>query len=516
MNTEFLQALWLFIILFGIAKAMIDLIKGKNKSELAILAFLVILLAAVVFWIYRDSFMKSKNETSGDSEVPDDSTEKIEKIEQYPNLVPFPLAASTKPDLLKGNVEPEMERINWNRFITISQEDAFIGNFHRAILESYRYKIDRYQQIINRVKKGKVAPVYDDVGDNVEKELRELISLLQRRLKSQTIDRTRRNLAVAVSYADTIVARNDVKDFLATQLYSFSKCPRVFLTNFQNIILTGRSGIGKTILAQTIGKIYGVCGILARGHQIRETTKSDFVTAYVNESGKLARRVLLRGLETIIFIDEAYDITPERSPLLGKGIDHGGEAVTEMVNFLDKFCGLTLLIAAGYKQEMKERFLGANEGMPRRFPHVIDLPQYGSKELFQICAKSLRQSNLILENAEASYLWGCIDAAYQRHPEIFDKQGGDAVNFSAVIGRYAYSFLNADFHRDYRTIIAKSMTEFAKSKDVDLFIHENSIEPIICNKDDRPKSLPFKRSTQRQCFFGQSSQSSRLLSSPPT
>ena len=41
--------------------------------------------------------------------------------------------------------------------------------------------------------------------------------------------------------------------------------------------------------------------------------------------------------------------------LLGRTIDHGYEAITELVNFLDKHMGLSIVIAAGYEKDMEER-----------------------------------------------------------------------------------------------------------------------------------------------------------------
>jgi len=93
--------------------------------------------------------------------------------------------------------------------------------------------------------------------------------------------------------------------------------------------------------------------------------------------------VLMKGLEGVVFIDEAYQIARA-----GKQ-SHGDEALGEIVNFLDKYIGLSVVIVAGYKDEMMKNFLGANEGLARRFPLRLDLSNYTPADLFNIFWKTV-------------------------------------------------------------------------------------------------------------------------------
>ena len=81
-----------------------------------------------------------------------------------------------------------------------------------------------------------------------------------------------------------------------------------------------------------------------------------------------------------------------------------------MVNFIDKMVGLNVIIAAGYPEEMKERFMKANQGMPRRFPYVLNLQPYQPNELTKILLSHFNKANpnLIITKDDANYLYTII------------------------------------------------------------------------------------------------------------
>ena len=283
---------------------------------------------------------------------------------------------------------------------------------------------------------------------------------------------------------DSLVGSDEIKDFIALRLYTFANNPRIFFSTFQNIALYAPSGYGKTKIAQTIGWVYSRCGILIR-EKFQSVTKSAMTTAYVNESGPKTRNLLLSNLEGVLFIDEAYDITPPTNSFGFKNVDHGHEAVTELVNFIDKMTGLNIIIAAGYPKAMKERFMKANQGMPRRFPHIINLQPYKANELAKILLYHINKSNpdLNITKNDANYTYTIIenlesvcknnesfkllnheddDDEEEKGPStFFPRQGGDMLNISADIANAYYGNIN---EKDLQKAIIDGFNIFLANK----------------------------------------------------
>ena len=60
-----------------------------------------------------------------------------------------------------------------------------------------------------------------------------------------------------------------------------------------------------------------------------------------------------------------------------------------MTFWITELSGIVCVIAAGYEEEMKTRFLGANQGLRRRFQNQIVLSNYTSEKLVNIFRQKL-------------------------------------------------------------------------------------------------------------------------------
>ena len=123
-----------------------------------------------------------------------------------------------------------------------------------------------------------------------------------------------------------------------------------------------------------------------------ECSRSDLVAEFVGQTAPKTRAFLLRSLEKVVFLDEAYAVTTwsERSDGLGRTLDgYSGEAVAELVAHLSRYVGRSCLIAAGYEAEMMRDFLPANEGLSRRFGYVIIMQVYPPEYLVSIFMDAL-------------------------------------------------------------------------------------------------------------------------------
>jgi len=383
----------------------------------------------------------------------DDEDESMFKYKSYKQK--FRLEDIGDQSLTMDDIEMKNNIFNCEDLKKIYKDHDFLSSYRSALKFSFNEKIKIYQEKLNEcnrdiklqeAKNNSAATLYAQHDVTLERLKREhveyvsIISILEHRLRNNTISNIKKNFELIIYHPNkgfkSLIGRTEVKDFLALQIYTFCQNPRVFFRNFQNILITGKSGIGKTKLAKTLGYIYSKSGILAR-NKFRAITSQDLTTKYVNDSAHITREYLMSCLEGILFIDEAYQLGA--SSFMDMGSSHNSEAITEMVNFLDKNVGLSVVAAAGYRKEMN-KFKNANKGLERRFPNDIHLKKYNSRQLTDILIKFLKNTNpdIFISQDDANTLYTLIDYLYEEDKKIFDKQAGDMQNLSNYLSRAIY------------------------------------------------------------------------------
>jgi len=377
---------------------------------------------------------------------------------------------------------PTSNTMNYEAFKALILQQTFIDQFTEAIRTCLRLKQSMYIALRKQAladmraysKPSKANPLTDMMDEARNHQLSEVRDLLQRIEKLLKTIKTRlaacnaEDTAKRLTYAlykkevglESLHGRTDVKDMLAQRLYTFSQNPKVFLDSFQNIALMAGPGAGKTRLATVIAHVYGCSGILIEGTPVI-TTKTALVSAYVNDTPHTTRSFLLSTLERVAFIDEAYDLVPPPSVLGDVGHrDHGHEAVTEIVNFLDKMKGLSVMIVGGYEKDIRTRFLAANEGMPRRFPNQLVLTPYSLDELARILVKMIQETNtnLVWTDDMTNYLYTLM----LRTPSAFPNQAGDANNLSAEISHAIYNSVGETWPDGWRSRLLDGMNNYLR------------------------------------------------------
>ncbi|WP_141726357.1 AAA family ATPase, partial [Actinacidiphila rubida] len=171
----------------------------------------------------------------------------------------------------------------------------------------------------------------------------------------------------------------------------------------RHLVFAGNPGTGKTTVARLYGRILAAVGLLERGHLV-EADRSSLVGEYVGHTGPKTQRVFEEAMGGVLFIDEAYSLTPAAG-----SNDFGYEAIATLVKLMEDHRDSVVVIVAGYPDEM-EHFIDSNPGLASRFSRTLQFEDYATPELVSIVEHHAERHQYVLTDSAREALEAYFEA----------------------------------------------------------------------------------------------------------
>ena len=192
------------------------------------------------------------------------------------------------------------------------------------------------------------------------------------------LNNTPENAGKAIEFEKIIgmdSVKEKVKEFEALIQFKMKARERGLTVPSANMhmIFTGNAGTGKTMIARLIAqKLYDIGMIME--NKLVEAERKDLIGVHIGETAPKVADMIEKAMGGVLFIDEAYSLTPKSEK------DFGREAIATLIKAMEDHKDDLVIIFAGYKEEMRE-FVEANQGIASRIGFTFHFEDYNAEEL---------------------------------------------------------------------------------------------------------------------------------------
>ncbi|WP_018922416.1 AAA family ATPase [Salsuginibacillus kocurii] len=248
---------------------------------------------------------------------------------------------------------------------------SITGDFYsREQLRQLQTEVERLNELLPRM--------FEVLGHHEESEIQKPLQKLDRLIGLKEVKQRVHKFHSYLMYEKTREAQG----------FSFEEALPL------DMILMGRPGTGKTMMARLLADLYHEIGLLPNAHVV-EADRSQLVGAYLGQTEEKTMNKIQEAVGGILFIDEAYSLKRAGA----SGNDYGQTAIDTLVSAMtsEDYAGKFALLLAGYPDEMRQ-MLDANPGLRSRIPesNIFHLPDYSMAEMLEIGEKIAADNDFYL------------------------------------------------------------------------------------------------------------------------
>lgn len=189
-----------------------------------------------------------------------------------------------------------------------------------------------------------------------------------------------------------------------------------------NFVLQGPPGVGKTEIANYIGRILQAEGVLKSGHTV-VASRDKLVGQWVGSSAINTSRIIEEAQEGVLLIDEIYSLAESEKG--NSSASFCKEVINTLVAAMTNKEYHICFIFAGYKSRMDDVW-NMNEGLFDRFGEdsIIDIPEYDNTVIQKIFENDISKDDdvkfvLYRNEPEAGNEEKCLGTVTKEEMEIF-------------------------------------------------------------------------------------------------
>ncbi|NLL46625.1 MAG: AAA family ATPase [Clostridiales bacterium] len=222
-----------------------------------------------------------------------------------------------------------------------------------------------------------------------------------------------------------------------------------------HMVFMGNPGTGKTTVARLLAGIYKAMGVLSKG-QLVEVDRSQLVAGYVGQTAIKTAEALEKAKGGILFIDEAYSLTPDAS-----GNDYGREAVEIILKGMEDNRDDLVVIVAGYENLM-EKFISSNPGLESRFSKYFVFEDYTGEQLNSIFLSMCKKNEYLLTPEASERARELLNRLYEQRDDNFGNARDVRNLFERAVSMHSdrVASIESPSKEDLITLIKEDIPDF--------------------------------------------------------